>query len=150
MLSLFFSLGGSSLLTLAASWLAFNNGVKVWLEWRVRQARRDDAWPPVDYCHCNRAGFLLITSFVAVGTPTMLAVVLGAAFLINPWMKQKNDAAIIGYMAFVLLLIGLLVVAVLRFKDFVERQIAASAPEACWGETFDDHQETYLADRNRI
>lgn len=140
-LALFLSFGASSALTLVASWLALRSGAKIWLEWRVHQARRDNAWPPTEYCRFNRAGFLLITSFVAVGTPAMLAVALGTPYLLDPWVKLKNDAALMVFMAFFLLLVCLLIAAVLQFKDVVQRRIAASTPEACWHEALDSASE---------
>ena len=133
-LSLFASFGGSSLATFAASWLAFKSNTKVWVESRVHQARRDDAWPPVAYCQSNRADFLLLTSLIAVGTPAMLAVTLGFAGLVTSW--ANGDPAVQSISIMVLMSVGILglIVAIFALGSVISHHVTAATPEACWGE----------------
>jgi hypothetical protein len=137
-LSLFISFGVSSVLVLAASWLAFKSEMKAWTEWRVHRARRDDAWPPTAYCRTNRAGFLLLTSFVAVGTPLMLAAILTLTAWLAAWAKGRPMIMEAICMTTPLIGISALTVAVFAFGGMVGRRVIAETPMDCWGESLDE------------
>lgn len=132
-LSLFISFGCSSLFTFAASWLAFKSNTKVWVEWRIHQARRDDAWPPTAYCQLNYLHYLLVASLIAVGTPALLAAVLGLAALITSW--ANGDPAVQNISMMALMLVGLLslIVAIFAIGSCIGGRVGALSPEACWG-----------------
>jgi hypothetical protein len=137
-LSLFISFGSSSLLTFAASWLAFKRNTRAWVESRVHRARRDDAWPPTAYCQFNRLDFLLVTSLIAVGTPAMLAAVLGFGALVSSW--TEGAPAVQAVSLTVLVSIGVLglITAIFALGSLIGRHVTALTPEGCWGETPDE------------
>lgn len=132
-LSFFISFGGSSLLTFVALWLAFKSTTKAWVEWRIHQARRDDAWPPTAYCQSNRLHYLLVASLIGMGTPAMLAAVLGLAALVTSW--ANGDPAVESISVTVLMLVGMpvLIVAIFVVGGIIGDHATALSPEACWG-----------------
>lgn len=132
-LSLFISFAGSSLLTFVALWLASKTDTKAWVEWRIHQARRNDAWPPTAYCQVNRLDYLTVASLIGVGTPAMLAAVLGLAALVTSW--ANGDPAVESISVTVLMLVGMpvLFLSIFVVGGIIGSHATALSPEACWG-----------------
>jgi hypothetical protein len=129
------SFGCASLATFFAFVQALSSGTKVWVEDRVGRARRESAWPPTPCCRVNRAGFLLVMSFVAIGTPAMLTVIIGSLALLFPRQigRQGETVYVVCSTAVICASIVSLPFVVLMVADRLNRKVVALAPEECWG-----------------
>jgi len=124
--------------TLLAVWLAWRNGLKLWLHSAVHHAWHADSWPP----HLHGGGRRNRLEWLLVPQSVLAVVALGTLLLIG--LIMTGDLVIVGIGCGVMLIASCVLGN--RFRDIsFEDSLRAKKPEQCWGVVLGDEREEEAA-----
>lgn len=120
----------STLTTFRALWHGLRHNVRFWLSGRVHTARGRGVWPP-NYGTVNHASVVLTTG-VVIGFALVVPILLGLFFGILTALAGPIPPAVIG-VSFAVVMLVVLPILLLIFKDHLVTRVHALHPEECWG-----------------
>jgi hypothetical protein len=118
--------GLCGLATARALWLSLRYRIKLWIDPRIHEARRESIWPPSVVARgSNRAGRLVVTTLFLIYFPAMFAGIIALATQMQGARPEEVAGAC---------MVGIIIgpILMLTVRDVMAKRVLARSPDECW------------------